>query len=88
MVMSDTPASNGLIQNIIAITPRIVSTELSSWLKPCWRVVVTLSMSLVTRLRMSPWECRSKYRNGSRASLDSTSSRMRYTVRCATPAIT
>ncbi len=77
MVMSETTASNGLIQNIIAITPRIVSAELSNWLRPCCSVVVTLSMSLVTRLRMSPWECRSKYRNGSRASLDSTSSRMR-----------
>ena len=76
-VKSDTTARSGLIQNIITITPRMVRLERSSWLMPCCSVVVTLSMSLVTRLKMSPWECWSKYLSGSRASLDSTSSRRR-----------
>ena len=68
-------------------TPTIVSTEVSSWLSPCWSVVVRLSMSLVTRLRMSPCGWLSKYRSGSRASFSSTSRRSPYMVRWATPAM-
>jgi len=54
IVTSDTAASSGEIQNIMPSTPTIVSTEVSSWLNPCCRVVERLSMSLLTRLRMSP----------------------------------
>ena len=54
IVITDTTASSGEIQNIMPMTPMIVSTEVSSWLSPCWIVVLRLSMSLVTRLRMSP----------------------------------
>ena len=61
--------------------------EVSSWLRPCCRVVVTLSMSLVTRLSTSPWGWLSKYWSGRRASLASTSRRIPKTVRCATPAM-
>ena len=57
---ADTAASSGEIQNITPSTPTIVSTEVRSWLSPCCRVVVRLSMSLVTRLRMSPWGWLSK----------------------------
>ena len=53
-VTSEIAASSGVIQSIIASTPTIVSTDVSSWLSPCWRVVVRLSMSLVTRLSRSP----------------------------------
>ena len=34
-VTREMTASRGLIQNIIARTPRIVSAEVSSWLSPC-----------------------------------------------------
>ena len=60
IVTAATAASSGEIQNIMPITPTIVSTEVMSWLRPCWIVVVRLSMSLVTRLRMSPWGWLSK----------------------------
>ena len=56
----DTEASCQSIQNMIPSTPTTVSSELSSWPRPCWRVVPMLSMSLVTRLRMSPRSCWSK----------------------------
>ena len=51
---SDIEASCQSIQNMIPSTPTTVSSELSSWPRPCWSVVPMLSMSLVTRLRMSP----------------------------------
>ena len=55
-----TRASSGEIQNIMASTPTTVSSEVSSWLRVCWRLVEMLSMSLVTRLSSSPRGCRSK----------------------------
>ena len=55
-----TIASSGEIQNIIPSTATTVSSEVSSWLIVCWRVWLTLSMSLVTRLSSSPRGCRSK----------------------------
>ncbi len=55
-----TSASSGEIQNIIDSTATTVSSEVSSWLIVCWRVWLTLSMSLVTRLSSSPRGCRSK----------------------------
>ena len=84
----DTAASSGEIQNIIPSTPTIVSNDVSSWLSPCCRVVVRLSMSLVTRLRTSPCGWLSKYRSGSRVSLSSTSLRNPNMVRWVTPAMT
>ena len=68
-VMSEMAASSGLIHSIIPSTPTIVSAEVSSWLSPCCSVVVTLSMSLVTRLSRSPCGWLSKYCRGSRAQL-------------------
>ena len=87
IVITDTAASSGEIQNIMPMTPMIVSTEVSSWLSPCCSVVLRLSMSLVTRLRMSPCGWLSKYRSGSRASFSSTSRRSPYMVRWVTPAM-
>ena len=55
-VTSEIAASSGLIQNIMPSTPITVSAAVRIWLRPCCSVVVTLSMSLVTRLRMSPCE--------------------------------
>ena len=40
--------------SIIASTPITVSTEVTALDSDCWRVLVTLSMSLVTRLSSSP----------------------------------
>jgi len=68
-------------------TPAIVSTEVSSWLNPCCKVVERLSMSLLTRLRMSPCGWLSKYRSGSRASFSSTSRRSPYMARWVIPAM-
>ena len=85
--MTDTVANRGEIQNIMPITPPTVSTDVRSWLKPCCSVVVRLSMSFVTRLRMSPCGWLSKYRNGKRASFSSTSRRSPNIVRCVTPAM-
>jgi hypothetical protein len=84
-VTSAIAASSGEIRNIIDSTPATVSNEVSSWLIVCDRVCEMLSMSLVTRLRISPRPCSSKYGSGSRFSLSSTSRRSRSTVRCTTP---
>ena len=84
---SETRARSGLIQIMSASVPTTFRIELRIWLSPCCRVVLTLSMSLVTRLSTSPCEWLSKYFSGSRDSFASTSRRMPYTVRCATPAI-
>ena len=54
MVSSAMIDSSGETTNIIASTPTIVSSEVSSWLRVCCRLVCTLSMSLVTRLSTSP----------------------------------
>ena len=86
-ITSEISASSQLIDSIMTSTPRMVRMEVSSWLRPCCRVVVTLSMSLVTRLSTSPWGWLSKYWRGRRASLASTSRRIPETVRCATPAM-
>ncbi len=59
-VTSAIRARVGEIENIIASTPTTVSSETSSWLIVCWRVWLTLSMSLVTRESSSPRGCRSK----------------------------
>ena len=47
-------ASSGLIQNIIARTPMIVHSAVISWVSDCWSELAMLSMSLVTRLSVSP----------------------------------
>ena len=47
-------ASSGLIQNIITRTPMIVHSAVISWVRVCWSELAMLSMSLVTRLRVSP----------------------------------
>jgi ATP-binding cassette subfamily B multidrug efflux pump len=44
----------GLIVSINTSTPTIVRTDVMSWVRLCWSVWPMLSMSLVTRLRMSP----------------------------------
>ena len=86
-VSSAITASRGEIQNIIASTPTTVSTDVMSCVITCCSVVAMLSMSLVTRLSMSPRGRWSKVFSGSRPSLRSTSSRSRNTVRCVTPAM-
>jgi hypothetical protein len=43
IVITDTAASSGEIQNIRPMTPMIVSTEVRSWLSPCCSVVLRLS---------------------------------------------
>ena len=53
-VSSEMTASSGLIQNMIASTPTTVQTEVISWVIVCWSVLAMLSMSLVTRLSVSP----------------------------------
>ena len=45
---------------MIVSTPTIVSSEITSWLIVCCSDWDRLSMSLVTRLRISPRGCRSK----------------------------
>ncbi len=57
---SATSASTGEIQIIMPSTASTVSSEVSSWLIVCWRLWLTLSMSLVTRLSSSPRGCLSK----------------------------
>ena len=57
IVISAIIASSGEMRNIITTTPMIVSTEVSIWLRVCWRLCATLSMSLVTRLSRSPRGC-------------------------------
>ena len=47
-------ASSGEISIIMTSTPTSVSVDVSSWLRVCWRLWATLSMSLVTRLSRSP----------------------------------
>ncbi len=72
MVTSAMSASCQEIQNIIPSTPTSVRMAVMSWLSACWSVWPRLSMSLVTRERMSPRDSLSKYRSGSRPSLCST----------------
>ena len=57
---SATTASSGEIENIMRARRRPSAATSSSWLIVCWRVWLTLSMSLVTRLSSSPRGCRSK----------------------------
>ena len=80
-------ASSGEMTNIITRTPTTVSTEIISWLIVCCSVCATLSMSLVTRDRISPRDFESKYASGSRDSLSSTSSRSSATVRWTTTVV-
>jgi hypothetical protein len=68
--------SQGLIVSIITRTPTIVQTEVMSWVRLCWRLVLMLSMSLVTRLMISPWVFESKYLSGRRESFSFTSLRI------------
>ena len=77
MVIRAIRARVGEMQNIITVTPMIVSSEVSSWLRVCCRAWEMLSMSLVTRLSTSPRGNLSKYDSGSRLSFASTSSRIR-----------
>jgi hypothetical protein len=85
MVTSDTTASRGDSHAMRLTLPMTRSIKVRSSLSPSWRVVATLSMSLATRLRMSPDGWPSKYCSGSLASFSSTASRSRYTVRWAMP---
>ena len=57
---SEMNASSGLIVSIMIRTPTTVSSDVISWVRLCWSVWLMLSMSLVTRLRMSPRDWRSK----------------------------
>ena len=58
--MSATRVSLQEIDSIMATTPTTVSTEVTALDRDCWRVLVTLSTSLVRRLRSSPRWTRSK----------------------------
>ncbi len=58
-VISAMSASTGEIQNMKTSTPRMVSTDVTSWLIVCCRVMAMLSVSLVARLSTSP-RCWSK----------------------------
>ena len=49
-----------LIQSIITSTPTTVKRDVISCVSVCWSVWEMLSMSFVTRLRMSPRDSRSK----------------------------
>ena len=53
-VSSEMMARIGLIQSIIARTPMIVHSAVMSWVSVCWSEFAMLSMSLVTRLSVSP----------------------------------
>ena len=53
-VSSEIAASSELIQNIMASTPMTVSTAVMICVRVCCSVLAMLSMSLVTRERMSP----------------------------------
>ena len=46
--------------NMISSTPTTVRTDVIAWVIVCWRVWAMLSMSFVTRLRVSPRGCPSK----------------------------
>ena len=59
-VSSEMIARSGLIQNMIAMTPMIVHSAVISWVRVCWSEFAMLSMSLVTRLSVSPRGCESK----------------------------
>ncbi len=59
-IRSEITARRGLIQNIMIRTPITVKKAVMSWVRLCWSVWAMLSMSLVTRLRMSPRDSRSK----------------------------
>ena len=59
-VTSAITASSGEIQNIMASTPTMVSSDVSSWLSVCCSVWAMLSVSLVARLSTSPRGCWSK----------------------------
>ena len=87
-VTSAISASSGEIRNITKSTPTMVSTEVTTWLSVCCSDWARLSMSLVTRDRISPRGCASKYRSGSRASLACTSARIRNTSRCTIVVVT
>ena len=54
IVTSEIAASSGLIQNIMPSMPMMVSTAVMICVRLCCRVCAMLSMSLVTRERMSP----------------------------------
>jgi hypothetical protein len=51
---SDMSARIGLIQNIIARTPMMVAMDVMICVRLCCSVPAMLSMSFVTRLRVSP----------------------------------
>ena len=87
-VSTTTRLSSGLMVSINTITPTSVTTEVISCVRLCCRVVLMLSMSLTARLRISPRVRESKNFSGRRESFSSTSLRSRYTILCATPAIT
>ena len=53
-------ARSGLIVSIMISTPMTVRNDVISWVRLCWSVWLMLSMSLVTRDRMSPRDSRSK----------------------------
>ncbi|MNO09953.1 hypothetical protein D3C81_2335120 [compost metagenome] len=46
--------SQGLMVSIITRIPIMVTTDVINWVKLCWSVVLMVSISLVTRLRISP----------------------------------
>ncbi len=46
--------SRGLMVSIMTMTPRMVTTEVITCPRLCWRVPAMLSMSLVNRLMISP----------------------------------
>ena len=54
IVTSAITESSGETTTIITSTPTTVSSETTSWLSVCCRLVLTLSMSLVARLSTSP----------------------------------
>jgi hypothetical protein len=83
----DMAANSGEMKNIMPSTPMMVSTAVMSWVRLCCSEFAMLSMSLVTRLRMSPRAWPSKYDSGSRAIFSSTLLRILYTVRWDTPAM-
>ena len=51
---SESTARMGLMVNIRISTPTTVRSDVISCVKLCWSVWPMLSMSLVTRLRVSP----------------------------------
>ena len=59
-VTSAIRASSQDTTNMSVSTPTMVSSEVTSWLRVCCIDCCRLSMSLVTRLRISPRGCRSK----------------------------